>query len=156
MLWKECTERHYPRQNGTKKQERILIEIKVTWIAHNGKSYTFAVNLRYASPQTLYAIPANGWKTFQALEKNQLLPIIVYVPPFSGLEDREEWRDDAPLRKQVGKAQPGSILRNLLLRVWEANQQDWQEIQHVIKDWFSVELKPPQYEKGVDTQIICE
>jgi len=156
LLWKECTERHYPIQNGTKKQERILIEIKVTWIAHNGKSYTFAVNLRYASPQTLYAIPADGWKTFQALEKNQLFPIIVYVPPFSGLEDREEWRDDAPLRKQVGKAQPGSILRNLLLRVWETNQQDWQEIQQVVKDWFSVELKPPQYEKGVDTQIICE
>ncbi len=156
LLWKECTERHYPIQNGTKKQERILIEIKVTWIAHNGKSYTFAVNLRYASPQTLYAIPADGWKTFQALEKNQLWPIIVYVPPFSGLEDSEEWRDEAPLRKQVGKAQPGSVLRNLLLRVWEANQQDWQEIQQVIKDFFSVELKPPQYEKGVDTKITCE
>lgn len=156
LLWNECTERHYPILNGTKKQERILIEIKVTWTAHNGKSYTLAVNLRYASPQTLYAIPADGWKTFKALEQKNLLPIIVYVPPFSGLEDSEEWRDDAPLRKQVGKAQPGSVLRNLLLRVWENNQQDWQEIQRVIKDWFSVVLKPPQYEKGVDTQIICE
>jgi hypothetical protein len=89
-----------------------LIEIKVTWIAHDGKSYTLAVNLRYASPQTLYAIPADGFPTFQALEKNQLLPIIVYMPPFSGLEDSEEWCDDAPLRKPVGKAQPGSVLRN--------------------------------------------
>lgn len=156
LLWKQCTERHYPIQNGTKKQERILIEIKVTWIAYNGKSYTLAVKLRYGSPQTLYAILADGWKKFQALKQEQLLPVIVYVPPFSGLEDREEWRDDAPLRKQVGKAQPGSVLRNLLLRVWETNQQDWQKIQDVVKDWFSVELKAPQYEKGVDTQIICE
>ncbi len=156
LLWNERTERHYSSQNGTKKQARILIEIKVTWIAHNGKSYTFAVNLRYASPQSVYAIPAEGWKTFQTLDKNQLLPIIVYVPPFSGLEDSEEWRDDAPLRKQVGKAQPGSVLRNLLLRVWETNPQDWQKIQRVVKEWFAVELKPPQYEKGVDTQIICE
>jgi len=151
LLWKERTERHYPTKNGSKKQERILIEIKVTWRAHNGKSYSFAVNLRYASPQTIYAIPASGWENFQQLEK--LLPIVTYVPPFSGLEEHEEWRDEAPLRKQVGKAQPGSVLRNLLLRV---NPQDWQEIQQVVKEWFSVELKPPQYEKGVDTQIVCE
>jgi hypothetical protein len=153
LLWKERTERHYPIKNGSKKQERILIEIKVTWKAHNGKSYNFAINLRYASPQTIYAIPAGGWKNFEQLEKLQLLPIITYVPPFSGLEDHEEWRDDAPLRKQVGKAQPGSVLRNLLLRV---NPQDWREIQQVVKEWFSVELKPPQYEKGVDTEIVCE
>jgi hypothetical protein len=156
LLWKERTERHYPVKNGKKKQERILVEIKVTWIAHNGKSYTLAVNLRYASPQTIYAIPVGGWENFQQLVKNKCLPIIAYVPPFSGLEDNEEWRDDAPLRKQVGKAQPGSVLRNLLLRVWENNPQDWQEIQQLTKEWFSVELKPPLYEKGVDTQIICE
>lgn len=153
LLWKERTERHYPVKNGSKKQERILIEIKVTWRAHNGKSYNLAVNLRYASPQTIYAIPAGGWENFQQLEKLQLLPIITYVPPFSGLEDHEEWRDEAPLRKQVGKAQPGSVLRNLLLRV---NPQDWREIQQVVKEWFSVDLIPPQYEKGVDTEIVCE
>jgi hypothetical protein len=107
-------------------------------------------------PQTIYAIPVGGWENFQQLVKNKCLPIIAYVPPFSGLEDNEEWRDDAPLRKQVGKAQPGSVLRNLLLRVWENNPQDWQEIQQLTKEWFSVELKPPLYEKGVDTQIICE
>jgi hypothetical protein len=95
-------------------------------------------------------------KPFKQLQKNQLLPNIAYVPPFSGLEDSEEWRDEAPLRKQIGKAQPRSVLRNLLLRVWENNEQDWQEIQEIVKDWFSVELKSPQYEKGIDTQITCE
>lgn len=84
------------------------------------------------------------------------MPVIAYVPPFSGLEPNEEWRDDGPLRKQVGKAQPGSVLRNLLLRVWEENQADWSEIRSVIKQWFDVDLRDPQYERGVDTQIICE
>jgi AAA15 family ATPase/GTPase len=49
LLWKERTERRYV----SKKQERILISIDVTWIAANGKSYNLAINLRYASPQTL-------------------------------------------------------------------------------------------------------
>jgi len=156
LLWKERTERRYVKTNGSKKQERILILIDVTWIAANGKPYNLAINLRYVSPQTLYAIPVDGWEPFKQLQKNQLLPNVAYVPPFSGLEDSEEWRDEAPLRKQIGKAQPGSVLRNLLLRVWENNPQDWQEIQQIVKYWFSVELKSPQYEKGIDTQISCE
>jgi len=79
-----------------------------------------------------------------------------YVPPFSGLEDREERRDDGPLRKQVGKAQPGSVLRNLLLRVWDKDEQGWRDIQEIVKKWFSVELISPKYLAGVDTQITCE
>lgn len=164
LLWREKTERHYPtKADGSKKQEFILIEIDVTWIAESSgpKPCSLGVKLRYSSPQTIYAIPSEGWEHFRELEGESnhspsLLPIIAYVPPFSGLEPNEEWRDDGPLRKQVGKAQPGSILRNLLLRVWQENREDWSEIQKVVKNWFTVELKEPQYERGVDTQIICE
>ena len=158
LLWREKTDRRYPKINGTKKQEFILVEIDVKWVidAPEPKQYSFGVKLRYSSPQTIYAIPSEGWKRFKELSSQSLLPIIVYVPPFSGLEPAEEWRDDGPLRKQVGKAQPGSVLRNFLLRVWEESKEDWAEIQRVIYRWFSVDLKPPQYEKGIDTQIVCE
>ena len=164
LLWREKTDRRYPIKNdGSRKQEFILVEIDVTWITDTPepKKFSFGVKLRYSSPQTIYAIPSEGWKDFRKLERhpnqsNPLLPLIAYVPPFSGLEPNEEWRDDGPLRKQVGKAQPGSVLRNLLLRVWEENREDWSEIQKVVQQWFNVELRVPQYERGVDTQIICE
>ena len=163
LLWREKTDRRYPKVDGSKRQEFILVEIDVTWITEspNPKTYSFGVKLRYSSPQTIYAIPTEGWEHFRVLEaepnqSTSLLPLIAYVPPFSGLEPNEEWRDDGPLRKQVGKAQPGSVLRNLLLRVWQENREDWSEIQRVIQQWFSVELKDPLYEKGVDTQIVCE
>lgn len=162
LLWREKTDRRYPIK-GSKKLEYVLIEIQITWITESPepKEFSFGVQLRYASPQTIYAIPLEGWEYFRELEgtpnqSNSLLPMIAYVPPFSGLEPNEEWRDDGILRKQVGKAQPGGVLRNLLLRVWEENQTDWSEIKRVIQQWFSVELKEPKYEKGVDTQIICE
>lgn len=162
LLWKEKTDRRYPIKDGSKKQEFILVEIKVTWITETPEPcmHSFGVKLRYSSPQTIYAIPSEGWEHFRSLEgeneSSSILPIIAYVPPFSGLEPNEEWRDDGPLRKQVGKAQPGSVLRNLLLRVWTENRTDWSEIQKVIREWFSVELKDPEYERGVDTQIVCE
>ncbi len=159
LLWTERTERHYPIVGGKKAQEFILIEIEITWLTADRKELTFGVKLRYNSPQALSAIPSEGWGHFRELAgdtkggKHSSLPIVVYVPPFSGLEDIEEWRDDGPMRQQVGKAQPGRVLRNLLLRVWEKNRRDWQEIQEVVQRWFSVDLQQPKYEHGADLRF---
>ena len=164
LLWREKTDRRYSlTPEGTKKPEYILIDIDVTWMTEkpNPQCQTFGVRLRYNSPQTIYAIPAEGWARFRQLEGdgkniNSCLPIIAYVPPFSGLEPSEERRDDGPIRQQIGKAQPGSVLRNLLLRVWENNREDWQEIQRVLKNWFNVDLNEPRYNSKRDTKIQCE
>jgi hypothetical protein len=169
LLWKDRTDRRYPVRGGTKTQEYILIEIDVTWLTPHNEEHSFGVRLRYNSPQALYAIPAEGWENFRELEKKKILPVIAYVPPFSGLEPSEERRDDGPIKKQVGKAQPGSVLRNLMLRVYTQAEKgggergkgisvssDWQEVCEVAKNWFSVALKKPKYEQGIDTEILCE
>lgn len=171
LLWKDRTDRHWPLVDGKKKQEYILIEIMVDWTGANGSTSSFGVALRYHSPQAIYAIPSSGWAAFHELDAGALLPRIAYVPPFSGLEPAEEWRDDGPLRKQVGKAQPGSVLRNLLYRVCPALEEvsstlpprashkimqppkEWREIVEVVKRWFNVDLSTPEYQTGVDTQI---
>ena len=126
LLWKNRTDRAYPQVNGTgkKKQEFILIQILLEWQDSAGESAGFGVDLRYQSPQTMYAIPAGGWARFRECERSGQLPRVAYVPPFSGLEPSEKFLDMAPMRQQVGKAQPGSVLRNLLLRVSKPPQHD--------------------------------
>ena len=126
LLWKDRTDRAYPLDKGTgkKKQEFILIQILLEWQDSAGKTRSFGVELRYHSPQTMYAIPAGGWAQFRDCEKSGQLPRIAYVPPFSGLEPSEKFLDVSPMRQQVGKAQPGSVLRNLLLRVSTPSQRD--------------------------------
>ncbi len=157
LLWNEKRDRKYPRE---KKLEYILIEIDVTWRDRDGKDKTFGVKLRYWSPQTVYAIPTEGWKVFHQYEKDGVLPKVAYVPPFSGLEPTEEWKDTSILRKQVGKGQPGSILRNLLLLVVKEDKKEgekkWNDISSAVSRWFTTELEKPKYEQGVDTQISCE
>lgn len=171
LLWKNRDIRHSPSKSSSKKQEYILIDIIVDWSGSDGVSSSFGVALRYHSPQAIYAIPSHGWATFREFDNGSKLPRIAYVPPFSGLEPSEEWRDDGPLRKQVGKAQPGSVLRNLLYRVCPALKdvpgqeasratskiqqppREWREIVDVVKRWFGVQLSMPEYQTGVDTQI---
>ncbi|MGH8547416.1 MAG: AAA family ATPase [Methylococcales bacterium] len=170
LLWKDRTDRAYPVENGKKKQEFILIDILVEWQREGGETGEFGVALRYHSPQTIYAIPVGGWGKFRACEKQDDLPRIAYVPPFSGLEPSEKWLDDAPIRQQVGKGQPGNVLRNLLLRVCPAPAKgddgriaksykpaaDWQELANLVERWFSVKIAPPRYESGKDVYISVE
>ncbi len=174
LLWKDRTDRAYPKDDtGAKTQKFILIEIFLEWSAPGGITQTFGVELRYHSPQTMYAIPADGWKAFRDCEEKGPLPRIAYVPPFSGLEPAEKWLDKAPIRQQVGKGQPGSVLRNLLLQVWRPPAKDenapepskrktpsvavdWTELAHVVKRWFSVDLIPPQYDSAKDVYIGVE
>jgi len=169
LLWKDRTDRAYPTdETGRKKQEFILIEIVVGWRRATGESDAFGVELRYHSPQTIYAIPTGGWAKFRACESR--LPSIAYVPPFSGLEPSERWLDVSPIRQQVGKGQPGSVLRNLLLRVCPSPSKgqegriakgytpskDWRELAGIIERWFSVTIREPQYESAKDVYITVE
>lgn len=170
LLWKDRTDRFYPTENGSKKQKFILIEITVEWRDPANVSRTFGVELRYHSPQTIYATPVGGWAAFRECEKTSHLPRIAFVPPFSGLEPSEKWLDVAPTRQQVGKGQPGSVLRNLLLRVCPPPPKDthgkvakgykvpddWTELANVVQRWFSVELLPPQYDSAKDVHIGVE
>jgi len=171
LLWKDRTDRRWPLVNGKKKQEYILIHIDVEWRADPGAESSFGVELRYHSPQTIYAIPSGGWAKFRECEKTGNLPTIAYVPPFSGLEPAEKWLDISPIRQQVGKGQPGSVLRNLLLRVCSplpgqpeggnsnkrtAPPADWQEVAAIVDRWFSVNIREPKYESAKDVYITVE
>ena len=170
LLWKDRTDRYWPLVDGKKKQEYILIGIDVEWRQETGETASFGVELRYHSSQTIYAIPNGGWKKFHDCEKRGDLPKIAYVPPFSGLEPTEKWLDEAPIRQQVGKGQPGSVLRNLLLRVYPSPPRgsdgriakghvapaDWKEVANVVRRWFSVEIHAPGYDSAKDVFITVE
>jgi hypothetical protein len=172
LLWHDKVDRRYPMVEGKRstKPDYVLIEVELSWLSENREPRGFTAALRYLAAQTAFAIPKPDWKSFREADQTPGFPKIAYVPPFSGLEPTEEWRDEGPIKRQIGKAQPGSILRNLLYRVCfpasadETGRRakghelpgDWVELKEMVNRWFSLELLEPKYEKGVDTQIVCE
>jgi predicted ATPase len=159
LLWNNKTERKY---EGKSNLSLIYIEIDVYWKNSIGKEKNFCVQLRYQSPQALFARPLKGWSEFNAINETEEMPYIVYVPPFSGLEPHEKWLAEGNVRQNIGKAQPGSVLRNLLHRVIDRedvsikDNQDWQEIKTRINEWFGIELQTPEYDPISDTEIVVE
>jgi len=164
LLWKDKTDRRYEDvgETGKKNQIYIYIEIDVYWKNQHGEEKNFCVQMRYQSPQAVYAKPLNGWGEFNQLDQNENMPYIVYVPPFSGLEPHEKWLAEGNVRQNIGKAQPGSVLRNLLYRVIDntdipiEQNSDWAEIVKRIKKWFNIELLAPQYDSQTSTEIVVE
>ena len=166
LLWTNKVDRKY--KNGSKSAEYILIDIVLKYSKKDGTDGEFGISLRYQTPQSIYAIPINGWAEFKKLDAANELPHIVYVPPFSGLDPFEKWLDDAVVRQNVGKGQPGSVLRNLLFRVIDVYETDdsgkqiikkpnkienWKTIQSKLKEWFDVEILTPEYKKGISINI---
>lgn len=145
-----------------KGNNQIYIEIDVYWKDELNQEQNFCVQMRYQSPQAVFAIPKGDWKNFTEKILLPSFPKVVYVPPFSGLEPHEKWMDDGNVKQQIGKAQPGSVLRNLLFRVIDRgnlkpkDNTDWQEIISKINEWFGVELQVPDYDKGISTEIVSE
>jgi AAA ATPase domain len=173
LLWKDRTDRIWPVNpaTGKKKQEFVLIAIILEWQDTAETTASFGIDLRYHSPQTMYAIPSSGWTAFREFSKAGFLPKIAYVPPFSGLEPTEKFLDISPMRPQVGKGQPGSVLRNLLLRVNSPSSRDgsspqtprpapsdddWNELAGMVERWFTVKLRKPIYESTKDVYITVE
>ena len=159
LLWNNKTERKY---EGKKNLTLIYIEIDVYWKDDNGEEKNFCVQLRYQSPQALFARPLKGWPEFNEIDKTGEMPYIIYVPPFSGLEPHEQWLAEGNVRQNIGKAQPGSVLRNLLYKVIDRKNvaikenQDWQEIKTRINEWFGIELQIPEYDPVSSTEIVVE
>ncbi|MFZ1750428.1 MAG: AAA family ATPase, partial [Saprospiraceae bacterium] len=168
LLWRNKTERkNVKNADGKNKPDFILIEIEVFWSYYENKvevTNSLNIHLRYQSPLSVYAIPALGFDEFRKAAVSTGFPNIVYVPPFSGLEPIEKWQDDGNVKQNVGKGQPGSVLRNLLFRVIDKTDengkvmdsskiQDWVEIQNKIQQWFGIEINNPNYIKGQSTMI---
>ena len=159
LLWNNKTERKYEGKNNL---ILIYIEIDVYWRNNTGEEKNFCVQLRYQSPQALFARPLNGWPVFNEIDKTGEMPYIVYVPPFSGLEPHERWLAEGNVRQNIGKAQPGSVLRNLLYRAIDREDvsikenQEWQKIKNCINEWFNIELQAPEYDPISSTEILVE
>lgn len=166
LLWNDKTERRYPKDDqGNKKQEYILVEIAVTWNTHAGNEKTFTVQLGYRGKETVSVIPLGGWKEFSELDGGRgkdrdpaksVFPVIVYVPPTSNIEDHELYLNEGRIRALVGKGQPGSVVRNLILRTTspdKASGKGYEQLSKHIRDWFGVEVLPPENRSAIDQYI---
>ena len=127
-----------------------MIEIAVTWNGRDGSEKNFSIELGYRGKETVSVNPVGGWSTFYEMDGGRgkerdpaksVFPVIVYVPPTSNIDDHELYLNEGRIRALVGKGQPGSVVRNLILRTAPTDKKDgkgFELLSKHIDDWFGV------------------
>jgi predicted ATPase len=102
--------------------------------------WSLGVELRRQSTEQLYAKPTNVDLAF--IERVRKAVRVVHVPPFSGIGIAEPIYTDEYQDVFIGQGKAGDIVRNLLVRVAE-KEENWNLLSAQIREIFGYELRPP-------------
>jgi len=146
LLWTDCAtslfkeELEAGQKLGTPRKLEIAVSARM-----GSHEWELPFQFRYSSEELVYASPSpsllDNWAINSARELR-----IVHIPPFSGIGVEETRYDKAYQDLLIGQGKPGEVLRNLLWEIYKQDRDKWKRLCGDIKDIFSYELVPPQYE----------
>lgn len=151
LLWHDLHVRNIYRDEDNKQQTRnIRIDIIVDGVTQ-GKSWSCGLEFDYANEESFYCRPLRLTED----ERPQRMPIpseaadvrVAYLPPMSGLADREFTKQPGEIGWLLGQGQTAQVLRNLCYQIFQKqdNKVDWQKLTEHINRLFGVTLLAPRY-----------
>lgn len=145
LLWRDLHTMETSRESGKQKTEKIYIRLKAEGV-HHDKPWSCALDFYYANEESFYcrlAEPVDGRVPEGARAHN-----IVFLPPMSGLADREYRKEAGEIAVLIGEGRTAEVLRNLC---WQLHSREdksgWNRLFQHVHDMFAIELSAPVYIK---------
>jgi hypothetical protein len=148
-LWRNLHVRDVKNSNGKPQTQNIRIDIIVDGV-HEGKAWSCGMEFDYANEESFYCRPLrlNDGKDLQRMPvpPEAAETLIAYLPPMSGLTDREFLKQPGEIGFLIDQGQTAQVLRNLCYQLFShgGNQSAWLEVCAHIRALFGVELQPPK------------
>lgn len=149
LLWRNLHVRSGSREEGKTRTSNIRVDILVEGISE-GKTWKCGLEFDYANVESFHCRPmrtAEGGKPprMEIPELPQLLSL-AFLPPMSGLADREFIKQPGEIGVLLGQGQTAEILRNLCYRISSEEKHDkWNEFVQHIQNLFGVKLREPDF-----------
>jgi hypothetical protein len=143
LLWKDLHTHETSGVGPTKKTNNVFITITVEGI-HGNKPWRCGMEFYYANEESFYCRLTEGDENRlpEALDKHP----VVFLPPMSGLSDREFRKEKGEISMLIGQGQTAQVLRNLCWQLYSReDKQPWGELESHIRKLFSVTLSKPEY-----------
>jgi ABC-type taurine transport system ATPase subunit len=154
LLWRDLHVRNVEREEGKPKTQNIRIDIMIEGIT-NDKKWSCGLEFDYANEESFYCRPLR----LDDGEPLKRMPIaelaigvkVAFLPPMSGLADREFIKQTGEIRVLIGQGQTAQVLRNLCYSVCYPDVEvsdlsdDWKELVGHILRLFGVKLLPPRF-----------
>jgi hypothetical protein len=116
----------------------------------DGKAWSCGLEFDYANDESFYCRPLrlNNEKDLQrmAVPPEAAETLIAFLPPMSGLTDREFLKQPGEIGFLIGQGETAQVLRNLCYQLFNQSkdQSAWLEVCSHIQSLFGVRLQPPK------------
>ena len=154
LLWLNKHVRDAQNTNGSTRTSNVRINITAEGIT-NGKEWICGLEFDYSNEESFYCrplrLPSSKNKPvdkaeFSTIPDEARQLKIAYLPPMSGLSDREFVKERGEIEVLIGQGQTAQILRNLCYRIFvREDKSSWDSLVDQVKSLFGVTLLPPNY-----------
>ncbi len=153
LLWNSLHTRTSERANGKSRTQNVRIDVIVEGIGPNG-GWTCGFEFDYQNEEAFVCRPVrlDGYEDvavkdarFSEVPADAEKVNVAYLPPMSGLADREFFKQPGEIGFLIGQGQTAHVLRNLCFAVSQKQNGAWEEIATRIQQLFGVTLNPPVY-----------
>lgn len=145
LLWTDLHTQGSNRSSGTAKSSKVFIRLEAEGV-HEDLPWRCALEFYYANEESFYCRLTEGdaGKVPQGAREHN----IVFLPPMSGLAEREYRKEKGELSVLIGEGQTAQVLRNLCWQLWSLEDKGaWQSLVQHIDALFHIRLNEPQYIK---------
>lgn len=152
MLWHELHTRDTVVEEGRSRTQNVRMDVVVSGVSE-GRTWTCGMEFDYSNSESLVCRPIReeGYREskvrdarFTNVPNEAGMLRVAYLPPMSGLADREHVKQTGEIGFLIGQGQTAQVLRNLCLRVFEDQPTAWYEIVSHIDLIFGCRLHDPE------------
>lgn len=145
LLWKDLHTQDTTFEHGKQRTEKTYIVLTAEGI-HDDKPWVCALEFYYANEESFYCRlrdSADG-----VIPEGARHHSVVYLPPMSGLAEREYRKEQGEIKVLIGEGQTAQVLRNLCWQLFSMeDKRAWRQLVDHIDDLFHIRLDEPKYIK---------
>jgi ABC-type lipoprotein export system ATPase subunit len=145
LLWKDLHTQDTKTESGKKGTEKVYITLTAEGI-HEDKPWSCAMEFYYANEESFYCRLKDS--TDGKVPEGARRHPIVFLPPMSGLTEREHRKESGEISVLIGEGRTAEVLRNLCWQLFSREDKSaWQALVGHIRSLFHITLLEPVYIK---------
>jgi ABC-type lipoprotein export system ATPase subunit len=155
LLWHELHTRNVQKVEGaTTRTGNIRVDVIADGVT-NDKAWQCGFEFDYQNEESFVCRPVRlpGYEQakvsdakFSEIPEHASAVQVAYLPPMSGLTDREHLKQSGEIGFLIGQGRTAEVLRNLCYQVYQRKDKSaWNDIVKRIAHLFGATLQPPQY-----------
>lgn len=145
LLWNDLHTQDTTVVASKQRTDKVYITLQAEGV-HDDKPWTCALEFYYANEESFYCRlkdSSDGIVPDGARKHS-----VVYLPPMSGLAEREHRKEPGEIGVLIGEGQTAQVLRNLCWQLYQReDKRGWAKLVECVRNLFRIELQSPTYIK---------